>query len=53
MKFLLVDNFDSFTYNIVHYFEKIGVQVDVVTNKSVDLNILSEYNAVVLSPGPG
>lgn len=53
MKFLLVDNFDSFTYNIVHYFEKIGVQVDVVTNKSVDVNKLSGYNAVVLSPGPG
>lgn len=53
MRFLLVDNFDSFTYNIVHYLEQCNVEVEVVTNVSVDLNVLNHYDAVVLSPGPG
>lgn len=53
MRFLLVDNFDSFTYNIVHYLEQCGVEVDVVTNLEVDCTSLEDYHAVVLSPGPG
>ena len=53
MRFLLVDNFDSFTYNIVHYLEQCEVTVDVVTNLEVDCSLLGNYNAVVLSPGPG
>lgn len=53
MRFLLVDNFDSFTYNIVHYLEQCDVLVDVVTNLEVDCSTLKAYHAVVLSPGPG
>lgn len=53
MRFLLVDNFDSFTYNIVHYLEQCEVNVDVVTNLEVDCSLLGDYHAVVLSPGPG
>ncbi|WP_343636358.1 aminodeoxychorismate/anthranilate synthase component II [Fluviicola sp.] len=53
MRFLLVDNFDSFTYNIVHYLEQCGVTVDVVTNLDVDPSSPNEYDALVLSPGPG
>nr|WP_294860743.1 aminodeoxychorismate/anthranilate synthase component II [uncultured Fluviicola sp.] len=53
MRFLLVDNFDSFTYNIVHYLEQCDVTVDVLTNLDVDCLSLSNYQAVVLSPGPG
>lgn len=53
MRFLLVDNFDSFTYNIVHYLEKSNVEVVVRTNESVDLNEIPSFDAVVLSPGPG
>lgn len=53
MRFLLVDNFDSFTYNIVHYLEQCDVAVDVRTNLDVDLSVLANYEAVVLSPGPG
>lgn len=53
MRFLLVDNFDSFTYNIVHYLEQCEVNVDVVTNLEVDCSSLGDYRAVVLSPGPG
>lgn len=53
MRFLLVDNFDSFTYNIVHYLEQCDVVVDVRTNLDVDLSTLVNYDGVVLSPGPG
>lgn len=53
MRFLLVDNFDSFTYNIVHYLEQCEVAVDVVTNLDADCSLLTNYDAVVLSPGPG
>lgn len=53
MRFLLVDNFDSFTYNIVHYLEQCNVTVDVFTNLAVDCSSLQNYDAVVLSPGPG
>lgn len=53
MRFLLVDNFDSFTYNIVHYLEQCGVTVDVFTNLDVDPSSPGDYQAVVLSPGPG
>lgn len=53
MRFLLVDNFDSFTYNIVHYLEQCDVVVDVFTNTDVDCSTLDNYQAIVLSPGPG
>ena len=53
MRFLLVDNFDSFTYNIVHYLEQCDVAVDVRANLETDLSALVNYDAVVLSPGPG
>ena len=52
MMLLLIDNYDSFTYNLVHYFEKMDVEVEVVRN---DQNIpsLQAFDALVLSPGPG
>ncbi|MDR0801189.1 aminodeoxychorismate/anthranilate synthase component II [Fluviicola sp.] len=53
MRFLLVDNFDSFTYNIVHYLEQCDVEVEVFTNLSVDTASLKQCDALVLSPGPG
>jgi len=52
MQIILIDNYDSFTYNLVHYFEKWGAQVQVVlhdeSEPSWDL-----YDACVISPGPG
>lgn len=50
---LLLDNFDSFTYNLVDYFEQLGVRCEVVRN-NVDLEIIikKEYAGIVLSPGP-
>lgn len=48
----MLDNYDSFTYNLAHYFEAIGVELDVVRNDVVDID-LNRYGGVVLSPGPG
>lgn len=50
---LLLDNFDSFTYNLVHYFGQLGVDCAVFrNNESLDVITAQEYDAVVLSPGP-
>lgn len=53
MRILLIDNFDSFTYNLVHYMEDLNCQVDVVRNTIIDLTDIDTYDALVLSPGPG
>ena len=53
MKILLIDNYDSFTYNLVHYLECFNVEVDVVFNDKIPFNNIKNYNKVVLSPGPG
>ena len=53
-RILLVDNYDSFTYNLVHLIEKIApVEVDVVLNNKIDFSKVDSYEALVLSPGPG
>lgn len=51
---LLLDNFDSFTYNLVDYFNRLGVEVQVVRN-DVPLQELRQlrFEGIVLSPGPG
>lgn len=54
MKLLVFDNYDSFTYNLVHLVEKIlGQKVDVVRNDKVDPESLDDYDRIILSPGPG
>ena len=52
---LLIDNYDSFTYNLYHLFGEVGVQVDVKRNDEITLNEIEKLNpqAIVLSPGPG
>ncbi len=51
---LLVDNFDSFTYNLLDYFEQLKVNVKVVRNNEEEHILLSKsYSGVILSPGPG
>ena len=52
MKVLLIDNYDSFTYNLVHYLEKMDVEVYVVRNDQ-EAPPLKAFDALVLSPGPG
>lgn len=53
MKVLLLDNFDSFTYNIAHYLEALGAELTIVDNRSVVLSQITSFDALVLSPGPG
>lgn len=54
MKILVFDNYDSFTYNLVHLVEKItGEKVDVCRNDEVTLEQVGIYDKIILSPGPG
>lgn len=52
MKILVVDNFDSFTYNLVHYLEGLDCDVKVVRNTEIDYTEVSFFDKIVLSPGP-
>ena len=53
MKTLVLDNYDSFTFNLVHYLEAEGAEVDVYRNNEIELDAVEQYNRIVLSPGPG
>lgn len=54
MKLLVFDNYDSFTYNLVHLVEKIlGTKVTVFRNDQIDLDTVNEFDKIILSPGPG
>lgn len=54
MKLLIFDNYDSFTYNLVHVVEKIiHTKVDVFRNDKISLEKIKEYDKIILSPGPG
>lgn len=53
-KILILDNYDSFTYNLVHAVKSLGyTQVDVIRNDKVDLDAVEKYDKIILSPGPG
>lgn len=54
MKILVLDNYDSFTYNLVHYVEELlDETVDVFRNDQIELNAVAAYDKIILSPGPG
>lgn len=54
MKILVFDNYDSFTYNLVHLIEKIEhIKVDVFRNDEMQLEEIGKYDKIILSPGPG
>ncbi|MEC7150800.1 MAG: aminodeoxychorismate/anthranilate synthase component II [Pseudomonadota bacterium] len=55
MKILLIDNYDSFTYNLFHYISKIKKNVEVIRNDKIDGKIVlkKRYDKIVISPGPG
>jgi para-aminobenzoate synthetase component 2 len=50
---LVVDNYDSFVFNIVQYLAQLGAECTVVRNDEVDLATVTDYDGVLLSPGPG
>ena len=55
MKILLIDNYDSFTFNLYHYLSSLKTKVDVVRNDQITSKdiIKKKYNKIVISPGPG
>jgi anthranilate synthase/aminodeoxychorismate synthase-like glutamine amidotransferase len=55
MKILLIDNYDSFTFNLYHYISSLKVKVDVIRNDNINSNeiLKKKYNRIVISPGPG
>jgi len=55
MKFLIIDNYDSFVYNIAQYMGELGVECDVIRNDKITLDEIKQknYDAIIISPGPG
>jgi anthranilate synthase/aminodeoxychorismate synthase-like glutamine amidotransferase len=53
IKICLIDNYDSFTYNVFHYFAELGCNVTVVRNDKFKINELKKFDKIVISPGPG
>ena len=53
MNIIVIDNYDSFTFNLVHYLEELDCTVTVKRNDQFDLGEIAHYDKIVLSPGPG
>jgi anthranilate synthase component 2 len=53
MKIAIIDNYDSFTYNLVHYLQDLNCTVTVFRNDEFELSELEPFDKIVLSPGPG
>ena len=53
MKILVLDNYDSFTYNLVHLIRENGFAVDIFRNDKISLREVDRYDKILLSPGPG
>ena len=53
MKIVIIDNYDSFTYNLSHLVKELGAEVTVVRNDQFELPQLEAYSKIILSPGPG
>jgi anthranilate synthase component 2 len=52
-KVLIIDNYDSFTYNLVHYLEELNCEVIVLRNDEFELSEIEKFDTIILSPGPG
>jgi anthranilate synthase component 2 len=53
MKIVIIDNYDSFTYNLAHLVRELGAEVSVYRNDQFTLNQLDSFDKIILSPGPG
>ena len=53
MKTVMIDIYDSFTYNLAHLVKELGAEVDVLRNDKFELEELEKYDKIILSPGPG
>ena len=52
-KIVVIDNYDSFTFNLVHYLEDLDCEVAVLRNDKFDLDDIGDFDKILLSPGPG
>ncbi|MFM8912077.1 MAG: anthranilate synthase component II [Flammeovirgaceae bacterium] len=53
MKILVLDNYDSFTYNLVHIIRELDYAMDVFRNDQISIEAVGQYDKILLSPGPG
>jgi anthranilate synthase component II len=53
MKILVLDNYDSFTYNLVHIIRALGYEMDIYRNDKISVEEVKKYDKILLSPGPG
>ncbi|MCH7401953.1 anthranilate synthase component II [Belliella kenyensis] len=53
MKILVLDNYDSFTYNLVYIIKTLGYEMDIYRNDKISLEDVAQYDKILLSPGPG
>lgn len=53
MKLLVLDNYDSFTYNLVYILRELGHRPDIIRNDKMTLDAVGQYDKILLSPGPG
>jgi anthranilate synthase component 2 len=53
MKVIIIDNYDSFTYNLAHLVKSLGAEVTVVRNDKFKMEQLEDFDKIILSPGPG
>jgi len=55
LKFLIIDNYDSFVYNIAQYLGELGIECDVIRNDKITINEIKQkkYDGIIISPGPG
>ncbi len=53
MKIIIIDNYDSFTYNLSHLVKELGAEVSVLRNDQFNLDELETFDKIILSPGPG
>ncbi|NOT76680.1 MAG: aminodeoxychorismate/anthranilate synthase component II [Cyclobacteriaceae bacterium] len=53
MKILVLDNYDSFTYNLVHIIREFGFEMDIFRNDKISIEDVGKYDKILLSPGPG
>lgn len=53
MKIVIIDNYDSFTYNLSHLVKELGAEVTVLRNDKFELPVIDAFDKIILSPGPG
>lgn len=53
MKLLILDNYDSFTYNVAHAVRELGIEPEVIRNDKMELKDFACYDKIIISPGPG